>query len=108
LNEILEARAEELFLYLRNEIAQTSMEQQLLEGMVLTGGGALLNGMCDIGERVVNCAARNGLPFGVARLPDELMSPDWCVVTGLSMYSAKLKTRKDWRRSAPGLIGLLR
>jgi cell division protein FtsA len=108
LNEILEARAEELFLYIRNEMAQTGMEQQLLEGMVLTGGGALLNGMCDIAERVVNCAARNGLPFGVAQLPDDLIAADWCVATGLSMYSAKLKTRKDWRRSTPGLMGLLR
>jgi cell division protein FtsA len=107
LNEILEARAEELFLYVRNEIAKVGMEQALLEGVVLTGGGALLNGMCDMAERVVNCPTRNGLPVGIEAWPDELNDAAWCVAAGLSMYSAKLKTRKEWKRTVPGLMGLV-
>jgi cell division protein FtsA len=107
LNEILEARAEELFLYVRNEIAKVGMEQALLEGIVLTGGGALLNGMCDMAERVVNCSTRNGLPIGIERWPEEINDPAWCVVAGLSMYSAKLKTRKEWKRTVPGIMGLV-
>ena len=68
LNEILEARAEELFLYVRSRTARVGMEQKLLEGIVLTGGGALLNGMCDMAERVLNCQARNGIwPEGYRR-----------------------------------------
>jgi cell division protein FtsA len=107
LNEILEARAEELFLYVRNEIAKVGMEQALLEGIVLTGGGALLNGMCDMAERVVNCPTRNGLPIGIEGWPEEVNDPAWCVVAGLSMYSAKLKTRKEWKRTVPGIMGLV-
>ncbi|HYP12602.1 MAG TPA: cell division protein FtsA, partial [Bryobacteraceae bacterium] len=107
LNEILEARAEELFMYVRNEIAKVGMEQQLLEGVVLTGGGALLNGMCDMAERVVNCPTRNGLPIGIEGWPEEINDPGWCVAAGLSMYSAKLKTRKEWKRTAPGIMGLV-
>lgn len=107
LNEILEARAEELFLYIRNELARVGMDQQLLEGVVLTGGGAMLNGMCDMAERVVNCPARNGLPVGFADWPDEINDAGWCVAAGLAMYSAKLKTRKEWKRSVPGLVGLV-
>lgn len=107
LNEILEARAEELFLHVRNEIAKVGMEQQLLEGMVLTGGGALLNGMCDIAERVVNSPARNGLPLGILNWPEEINHPAWCGAAGLAMYSAKLKTRREWRRTAPGVLGLV-
>jgi cell division protein FtsA len=107
LNEILEARAEELFLYIRNEIAKVGMEQALLEGIVLTGGGALLNGMCDMAERVVNCPTRNGLPIGIEGWPDEINDAAWCVAAGLSMYSAKLKTRKEWKRTVPGLMGLV-
>ena len=44
------------------------MERNLLEGIVLTGGGALLNGMCDMAERVLNCQAGNGLAKGIRRL----------------------------------------
>jgi cell division protein FtsA len=107
LNEILEARSEELFLYVRNELARVGMEQQLLEGIVMTGGGAMLNGMCDMAEKVVNCPARNGLPVGIADWPDEINDPSWCVAAGLAMYSAKLKTRKEWKRTVPGLMNLV-
>ena len=37
------------------------MDQKLLEGVILTGGGAMLNGMCDMAERVLNCPARNAI-----------------------------------------------
>ena len=107
LNDILEARAQELFHFVRGEIAKVGMEQALLEGVVLTGGGALLQGMCDVAEERLNCQARNGLPVGIAGLPDEINDPAWCVAAGLSMYSAKLKTRKEWKRTVPGILGLL-
>lgn len=107
LNEILEARAEELFLYVRNELAKVGMEQQLLEGIVLTGGGALLNGMCDMAERVINCQARNGLPIGIADWPESLNTPLWAVSAGLAMYSGKLKMQKEWKRKVPGIMGLV-
>lgn len=107
LNEILEARAEELFLYVRQEFAKVGMEQALLEGVVLTGGGALLNGMCDMAERVINCQARNGLPIGIQGWPDSINSPEWAVAAGLAMYSAKLKMQKEWKRKVPGIMGLV-
>ena len=39
-------------MYIRAEFAKVGMEQALLEGMVLTGGGALLTGMWEMAERV--------------------------------------------------------
>ena len=107
LNEILEARAEELFHYVRAEIARVGMEQSLLEGVVLTGGGALLNGMCDMAERVLNCQTRNGLTIGIRDWPEELNNTAWTVAAGLSMYSARLKLRRETRRKAPGIVGLV-
>lgn len=107
LNEMLEARAEEMFLYVRNELAKVGMEQQLLEGVVLTGGGALLNGMCDMAERVLNCQARNGLPTGVADWPEDANTPEWTTAAGLAMYSGRLKSQKDWKRRVPGIMGLV-
>ena len=38
---------------------------------------------------------------------EEINDPAWCVVAGLAMYSAKLKTRKEWKRTAPGIMGLV-
>ncbi|MCE5309928.1 MAG: cell division protein FtsA [Acidobacteriales bacterium] len=107
LNEVLEARAEELFLFAREEIVAAGMEQDLLEGVVLTGGGARLNGMCDMAERVLNCQARNGLPVGIDDWPDEINDPAWTTAAGLAMYSARLKYRHAANRGAPGLLGHL-
>ncbi|HLX42169.1 MAG TPA: cell division protein FtsA [Bryobacteraceae bacterium] len=103
--EILEARAEELFLYVRAELQRVGMERNLLEGIVLTGGGAFLNGMCDMAERVLNCQAGNGLAKGFGDWPEELNSPAWTTAAGLALYSAKLKLHQPPRRRLPGLIG---
>ncbi len=107
LNEILEARADELFLYVADELRQAGMEQALVEGIVLTGGGAQLAGMCDMAERALNCPARKGLAIGIKGYPRECDNPAWATVAGLAMYSARLKLRKDNRRKAPGLLGLV-
>lgn len=107
LNEILEARAEELFIYVGAELVTIGMDQKLLEGITLAGGGAMLNGMCDMAERVLNCPARNALPTGIRGFPEELCNPVWATVTGLARYSARLKTKREHRRRAPGLVGML-
>jgi cell division protein FtsA len=107
--EILEARAEELFHYVRAELSRVGMERNLLEGIVLTGGGALLNGMCDMAERVLNCQAGNGLTTGndIGGWPEELKSPVWTTAAGLAMYSGKLKLHRPPRRRMSGLMGLV-
>ena len=63
--QILESRAGFLFRYIKKKIDECGMERKLLEGMRLTGGGACLNGICDVVELVLNCLSRNGLLVGV-------------------------------------------
>jgi cell division protein FtsA len=91
LNEVLEARAGELFLYVRQEIAKAGMDQGPLHEVVLTGAGSCLPGMCEMAERVLNCQARNGLPFAIENWPDQFDDPAWTTAAGLMMYSARLK-----------------
>ncbi len=105
INEILEARAEELFLYVRQEAARVGMDQSLLEGVVLTGGGARLNGLCDMAERVLNCPAKFGLTAGIRNWPQNFLDPAWTTGAGLAMYAARLDERGDDRRRGPGFWG---
>lgn len=107
INEILEARAEELLGHIYDEIRRVGMEQSLLEGVVLTGGGAQLNGMCDVAERVLNCQVRNGLTIGIQDWPDELDTPVWTNAAGLAMYSGRLKMKTELKRNVGGLTGTM-
>ena len=107
MNEILEARAEELFYYVRTEVIRAGMDQSLLEGVFLTGGGARLNGMLDMAEKVLNCPAKFGLTVGILDWPQNFQDPAWTTAAGLAMYSARLKMRGSNRKKAPGLRGLL-
>jgi len=95
LSEVLEARAAELFLYVRQQIVRAGLEQGSLSQAVLAGAGALLSGMCDMAERVLYCQARNGLPYGIKDWPEELDNPAWTTAAGLMMYSARLKMDSD-------------
>jgi cell division protein FtsA len=107
LNSILEARAEELFLHVRREVARAGMEDGLVDGIVLTGAGARLTGMCDMAERALNCQARNGVPVGLEAWPEDVDSLAWTTASGLMMYSARLKHREGEDRGAVGLLGRL-
>ena len=109
LNEVLEARAEELFRHIRVELERAGMLRNLGEGIILTGGGALLNGMCDMAERVLDCPAAYGIVMeqDIGGWPEELKSPLWTTAAGLALYSGKMKMHRPPAFNAGGLLGLV-
>jgi cell division protein FtsA len=106
-NEILESRAVELFEMVRAELARVGMQRAIANGLVIGGGGALLSGICDVAERVLDCPARIGLTQGVLDWPEELNDPAWTTAAGLSMYAARLRSQVDIERHSIGMIGRL-
>lgn len=105
LNEIIEMRAEELFRMVKKELTRVGMNRGLTSGLVLTGGGSHLHGLCDIAEHVLDCQARLGLGIGIQDWPSDLDEPSWSTAAGLAMYSARLHTQVDLERQSIGLLG---
>jgi cell division protein FtsA len=105
INEILESRAVELFEMVRGELARVGMQRAIASGLVISGGGALLPGICDVAERVLECPARIGLAQGFLDWPDELNDPAWTTAAGLAMYSARLRSQVDLERQSVGMLG---
>lgn len=103
LNLILEARAKDLFDWVRDEMVRISMDQSVV-GVVLTGGAARLAGMCELAEEILGCQARNGLPVGIQDWPQELNTPAWTTAAGLAMYSARRKFLEGRERGGSGLL----
>ena len=104
-NRILEARAEELFRFVRSEFARVGLDRSLIGGVFLTGSGAKLPGICDAAEEVLQCQTRFGLTEGIKDWPAEFNDPAWCTAAGLAMYSAKLKEQAEMQKEHATWIG---
>jgi len=102
-NEILQARAEELFRFVRSELVRVGMEHALVGGAFLTGGASRLPELLDVADSVLHCQARFGLPVGIRHWPESMDRPEWSVAAGLAMYSAKLKSQEQ--RATRGILG---
>ena len=105
INQILESRAVELFEMVRAELERAGMQRAIASGLVISGGGALLPGICDVAERVLECPARIGLAQGFLDWPDELNDPAWTTAAGLAMYAARLRSQVDLERQSVGMLG---
>jgi cell division protein FtsA len=114
LADILQPRAEELFTLVRQDLAKSGFEERLRGGVVLTGGGAQLDGLLEIAEEVFNCGVRYGLPQGLGGLVDVIGSPAWGTAAGLLLHGSALEvaqSRSGRRRSGlsvRGVVGSLR
>jgi cell division protein FtsA len=89
LSEIIEPRAEEIFALMRKELLRSGFEDSLGAGVVLTGGGAMLDGLTDLGERVFKLPVRRGGPIGVGGLVEVVNSPACATAVGLVIYGAR-------------------
>jgi cell division protein FtsA len=104
--EILQARAIQLFGLVEKGRRHLARDLPLREGIVLCGGGAGLEGLVEVAERVLSCPARLGFPRGIANWPEEISTPSWTVAAGLAMYSARLESRKGKGRTGPSFWSL--
>lgn len=92
--EIIEARVEEIFQLIREEIRNTAYEDLLASGVVLTGGTSQLPGIADIAEDVLGLPIRFGAPKKIGGLVDVVRSPCYSTGVGLVQYGAKNMTRE--------------
>ena len=79
LSEILQPRAEEIFHLVWDEIRRAGYEKSLNSGIVLTGGGAILEGLPEIAEQIFDLPIRRGAPMGVGGLADHVNSPAFAI-----------------------------
>ena len=89
LSEILQPRAEEIFHLVWDEIRRAGYEKSLNSGIVLTGGGAILEGMPEIAEQIFDLPIRRGAPSGVGGLADHVGSPSFATPVGLVLYGQR-------------------
>ena len=104
--DILEPRAEEILSHVQEEIQLAGFDRQLSSGIVLTGGGAMLNGIVEVAEHVFNAPVRIGVPNGFQGLTEEVAQPIYAAGVGLALYGLRCElgisgsSRSQNRRAA--------
>jgi len=97
LAEIIEARVEEIFELVLQEIKRVGYEGLLPAGVVLCGGTAELAGIRQLARQVLNMPVRIGTPHDLQGLVDVLSSPAYATSVGLLLWSQ----RSDFKPRPP-------
>jgi cell division protein FtsA len=87
LAEILEPRAVELCEMLRDHLHHAGVLELCGAGLVLTGGGSRLNGLAEVCEQTLGRPVRLASSMSLARMPAQLVQPEFAAVVGLAMYA---------------------
>ncbi|HEX6383080.1 MAG TPA: cell division protein FtsA [Anaerolineae bacterium] len=87
LAHVIEARVEEIFQLILQEIKRSGYDGLLPAGIVLTGGSAQLRGITEVAERVLNVPARVARPRNLVGLVDALHSPAYATSVGLLRWA---------------------
>ncbi|MFL2538563.1 MAG: cell division protein FtsA [Candidatus Rariloculaceae bacterium] len=86
LAEVVEARYEELFSLVRDELRRSGFEELIAAGLVLTGGSAKMEGAVELAEEIFHVPVRLGVPQYVEGLVDVVRNPIHATGVGLLIY----------------------
>ncbi len=89
LNQVVNARAEELVELIYNEVRRSGYEGLLPAGIVLTGGAAQLARFDELMRDMLGVPVRIGVPTDLSGLSDSIDSPSYATAVGLARWGAR-------------------
>ena len=84
---IIEARAEEIFHFVLQEVKRSGYDGLLPAGVVLTGGSSMLPGIRTLASDVLGLPVRIAQPENLLGLVDQLYSPAYSTSVGLLYWA---------------------
>lgn len=91
--EIIQARYQEIFLLIKEELAKIHRDGMLPAGVVLTGAGAKIPGIIDLARETLNLPAQIGFPQNFDGIVDKIDDPAYATAIGLLLWGSRLETR---------------
>ena len=95
--QIIEARVEELFEAIDDELRKIDRSGMLPVGAVLTGGSVKLEGMVDVAKRVLRLPVSIGVPVSVSSVIDEVNDPAYSTAIGLCLWGFAIRSASRMR-----------
>lgn len=106
LAEVVEPRYEELFSLVLAELKRSGFESVIAAGIVLTGGGAKMDGAIELAEEVFNMPVRLGTPQYVSGLIDVVRNPIYATGVGLLLFGSEASRNSAHRSRIETSAGL--
>ena len=100
--EILEPRAQELLVLVRDELLRAGLDTVIPAGLVLAGGAARMRGLQELAERIFSLPVRVAVPRGLAEMPEEIAQPEYATAIGLLVYGARARRTAAQRPATLG------
>lgn len=92
--QVLGARAEELFGVVETIVKEKELENLINGGYVITGGGALIKGLQELGEYVLEKPTKVGYPYPFGGMTNIMQNPKFSTVLGLMLESTQTADSK--------------
>lgn len=90
LAHIIEERTDEIFGLVAEQIDRSGLSDRLAGGVVLTGGGASMEGIRELAESTFAGPVRIGVPgSGLGGLVESVQAPKFATAAGLALYGAR-------------------
>ena len=88
---VLGARADELFSIVKKQLDEKNLAEMITGGYVLTGGGALIKDLPELGEYILEKPTKIGYPRPFGGMTTVMQNPKFSTVLGLLLESNKEK-----------------
>jgi len=96
LAKIIRARMREIFQHVAREMDRSRLKDKIGAGIVLTGGGALVDGAVELAEEIFKMPVKLGVPQTSGGLSDVVTSPMHATGVGLVVYGWNQMQREDY------------
>jgi len=95
LSFILQSRAQELLFMINHELQASDLHHFMTTGLVITGGGSLLQGLDELAQNILSLPVRIGVPKTEQIIPDSLQNPIYATGYGLLIFALRSSKHKS-------------
>ncbi|OGY35431.1 MAG: cell division protein FtsA [Candidatus Andersenbacteria bacterium RIFCSPHIGHO2_12_FULL_45_11b] len=108
--EIIKDRLDELFSYVDRELKNIGRSGLLPAGVILTGGGAYMDGVVELAKKRLRLPVRIGHPQKFSGLADQTDGPEFAVALGLIAFALEQEGKATAHKSLslPDISGTVR
>jgi len=100
--DVVQARYEELFSLVKNELRRSGFEDLLAAGIVLTGGASKIKGAIELAESCFELPVRIGCAQQISGLTEAVDNPALSTAIGLLMHG--VKQQSDISKGNPSIV----